>query len=67
MQQASHDIRVVSEGSTNTIETMKQATESQNQSVQQMGQLSAQLLQTLSGQSSRLLELTGQMEQLQQV
>lgn len=67
MQQASHDIRVVSEGSTNTVETMKQATESQNQSVQQMGQLSAQLLKTLSGQSARLLELTGQMEQMQQV
>lgn len=67
MQQASHDIRVVSEGSTSTIETMKQATESQNQSVQQMGQLSAQLLQTLSSQSTRLLELTGQMEQMQQV
>lgn len=67
MQQASHDIRVVSEGSTNTIETMKQATESQNQSVQQMGKLSAQLLKTLSSQSSRLVELTGQMEQMQTV
>ena len=67
MQQASHDIRVVSEGSTNTIETMKQATDSQNQSVQQMGKLSAQLLKTLSGQSTRLIELTGQMEQMQQV
>ena len=67
MQQASHDIRVVSEGSTNTIETMKQATESQNQSVQQMGKLSAQLLKTLSSQSTRLVDLTGQMEQMQQV
>ena len=67
MQQASHDIRVVSEGSSNTIETMKQATESQNQSVQQMGKLSAQLLKTLSSQSTRLVELTGQMEQMQQV
>ena len=67
MQQASHDIRVVSEGSTNTIETMKQATESQNQSVQQMGKLSGQLLKTLSSQSKRLLELTGQMEQMQKV
>ena len=67
MQQASHDIRVVSEGSTSTIETMKQATDSQNQSVQQMGKLSAQLLKTLSTQSTRLIELTGQMEQMQQV
>ncbi len=67
MQQASHDIRIVSEGSTNTIETMKQATDSQNQSVQQMGKLSAQLLKTLSAQSSRLIELTSQMEQMQKV
>ena len=67
MQQASQDIRVVSEGSTSTIETMKQATDSQNQSVQQMGKLSAQLLKTLSAQSTRLIELTGQMEQMQQV
>lgn len=67
MQQASQDIRVVSEGSTSTIETMKQATDSQNQSVQQMGKLSAQLLKTLSTQSTRLIELTGQMEQMQQV
>ena len=67
MQQASQDMKVVSEGSTHTVETMKQATKSQNQSVEQMGMLSSQLLNTLSSQSSRLMEVTGQMEMLQQV
>jgi ABC-type transporter Mla subunit MlaD len=67
MQQASQDMRAVSEGSTSTIDTMKQATESQQNSVNQMGELSQQLLTTLSGQSGRLIELTNQMEQLQQV
>ena len=67
MQQASEDMRAVSEGSTSTIDTMKQATESQQNSVNQMGELSQQLLTTLSGQSGRLIELTNQMEQLQQV
>lgn len=67
MRQAAGDIRLISEQTTNTVDTIQKAASAQNQTVQQMGKLSAQLLKTIGMQSNRLNQVTEQMSLLQEV
>ena len=67
MGDASKDIRLVSENTTHTIDNIQRAAAAQNEGVQQMGKLSAQLLKTLGTQANKLSLMTDQMGQLQNV
>lgn len=67
MRQAAGDIKLISEQTTNTVDAIQKSAAAQNQTVQQMGKLSAQLLKTIGMQSNRLNQVTEQMSLLQDV
>ena len=67
IRQAAGDIKEISSQTTNTVDTIQKAASAQNQTVQQMGKLSAQLLKTIGMQSNRLNQVTEQMSLLQDV